>query len=174
MLRTGLVPEASHLDKVENTMSSFDLDAEFVRTMAKLLEESGLTEMEYSEGERRIRLSRMAPPAAYPAAFAMPQAPLPAAPVAPSAPAVAQAVAPAQNPNALKSPMVGTAYAASEPGGTPFVKVGDTVKAGQTVLIIEAMKVMNPIKAAKGGTVTEVLVSDAQPVEFGQPLLIIE
>jgi acetyl-CoA carboxylase biotin carboxyl carrier protein len=175
MLRTAPVSEASHLDKVENTMSSFDLDAEFVRTMAKLLEESGLTEMEYSEGERRIRLSRAAPQAAYPAAFAMPQAPLAAAPAAVApAPAAATAVPPAQNPNALKSPMVGTAYAASEPGGTPFVKVGDTVKAGQTVLIIEAMKVMNPIKAAKGGTVTEILVSDAQPVEFGQPLLIIE
>lgn len=161
------------MDKVENTMSSFDLDAEFVRTMAKLLEESGLTEMEYSEGERRIRLSRTAPAAAYPAAYAMPAAPLAAAPAA-AAPAAAPAVAPAQNPNALKSPMVGTAYAASEPGGTPFVKLGDVVKAGQTVLIIEAMKVMNPIKAAKGGTVTEILVSDAQPVEFGQPLLIIE
>ncbi len=154
-------------------MSSFDLDAEFVRTMAKLLEESGLTEMEYSEGERRIRLSRTAPPVAYPAAYAMPSAPM-APPPAAAAPVAAAAVAPAQNPNALKSPMVGTAYAASEPGGTPFVKVGDTVKAGQTVLIIEAMKVMNPIKAAKGGTVTEILVSDAQPVEFGQPLLIIE
>jgi len=162
------------LDKVENTMSNFDLDAEFVRTMAKLLEESGLTEMEYSEGERRIRLSRTTPRAVYPAGFAMPQAPMAAAPAAVPPPAAVPALAPAQNPNALKSPMVGTAYAASEPGGTPFVKVGDTVKAGQTVLIIEAMKVMNPIKAAKGGTVTEVLISDAQPVEFGQPLLIIE
>ncbi len=160
------------LDKVKKTMSSFDLDAEFVRTMAKLLEESGLTEMEYSEGERRIRLSRAAPVAA-PAAYAMPAAPVAVA-AAPVAAAAAPAASPAQHPGALKSPMVGTAYAASEPGGTPFVKVGDTVKAGQTVLIIEAMKVMNPIKAAKGGTVTEILISDAQPVEFGQPLLIIE
>ena len=157
------------LDKVKKTMSSFDLDAEFVRTMAKLLEESGLTEMEYSEGERRIRLSRAAPVAAT-AAYAVP-----AAPIAAAAPvAVAPATPPAQHPGALKSPMVGTAYAASEPGGTPFVKVGDAVKAGQTVLIIEAMKVMNPIKAPKGGTITEILISDAQPVEFGQPLLIIE
>ncbi|MFV3077090.1 acetyl-CoA carboxylase biotin carboxyl carrier protein [Niveispirillum fermenti] len=154
-------------------MSSFDLDAEFVRTMAKLLEESGLTEMEYSEGERRIRLSRAAPPAPVgfnPAAYAA--APMPA----PAAVAVAPVavVAPAQHPGTLKSPMVGTAYLASEPGAAPFVKAGDTVKAGQTVLIIEAMKVMNPIKAPKGGTVTELLVADAQPVEFGQPLLIIE
>ncbi|MFV3128637.1 acetyl-CoA carboxylase biotin carboxyl carrier protein [Niveispirillum sp. KHB5.9] len=154
-------------------MSSFDLDAEFVRTMAKLLEESGLTEMEYSEGERRIRLSRAAPPAPIgyaPAAYA--PAPVAAAPVA-AAPAAA-AVPPAQHPGAVKSPMVGTAYLASEPSAPPFVKAGDTVKAGQTILIIEAMKVMNPIKAAKGGTVTEILVSNSQPVEFGQPLLIIE
>lgn len=153
-------------------MSSFDLDAEFVRTMAKLLEESGLTEMEYSEGERRIRLSRAVPPAPMgyaPAAYA--PAPV-AAPVA-AAPA-AVAVPPAQHPGAVKSPMVGTAYLASEPGSPPFVKEGDTVKAGQTILIIEAMKVMNPIKAAKGGTVTQILVSNSQPVEFGQPLLIIE
>lgn len=155
-------------------MSSFDLDAEFVRTMAKLLEESGLTEMEYSEGERRIRLSRAVPPAPVgyaPMAYAAPAAAPVAAPVPAAAPA---AVPPAQHPGALKSPMVGTAYLASEPGATPFVKAGDSVKAGQTVLIIEAMKVMNPIKAPKGGTVTEILVSDAQPVEFGQPLLIIE
>lgn len=152
-------------------MSSFDLDAEFVRTMAKLLEESGLTEMEYSEGERRIRLSRAAPPAPIgyaPAAYA----PAPVAAVA--APAAAEAVAPAQHAGAVKSPMVGTAYLASEPSAPPFVKEGDTVKAGQTIMIIEAMKVMNPIKATKGGTVSQILVANAQPVEFGQPLLIIE
>lgn len=152
-------------------MSSFDLDAKFVRTMAKLLEESGLTEMEYSEGERRIRLSRAAPPAP------MGYAPAPVAPVAAPAPAAAApaaAVAPAQHPGAVKSPMVGTAYMAADPNSPPFVKEGDTVKAGQTILIIEAMKVMNPIKAAKGGTVTQILVANAQPVEFGQPLLIIE
>lgn len=155
-------------------MSSFDLDAEFVRTMAKLLEESGLTEMEYSEGERRIRLSRAVPqaPMGYAPAMYAPQAPAAAAPAAAPAPAVA--LPPAQHPGAVKSPMVGTAYCAAEPGAAPFVKVGDSVKAGQTVLIIEAMKVMNPIKAPKGGTVTDFLVSDAQPVEFGQPLLIIE
>lgn len=155
-------------------MSSFDLDAKFVRTMAKLLEESGLTEMEYSEGERRIRLSRAAPPA--PMGYAPAYAPAPVAAAAAPAPAAAPAaaVAPAQHPGAVKSPMVGTAYMASEPSAPPFVKEGDTVKAGQTILIIEAMKVMNPIKAPKGGTVTQILVANAQPVEFGQPLLIIE
>ncbi len=156
-------------------MSSFDLDAKFVRTMAKLLEETGLTEMEYSEGERRIRLSRAAPPP--PMGYAPAYAPAPAAPVA-AAPAAAApaavAVAPAQHPGAVKSPMVGTAYLASEPSAPPFVKEGDIVKAGQTILIIEAMKVMNPIKAPKGGTVTQILVANAQPVEFGQPLLIVE
>lgn len=154
-------------------MSSFDLDAEFVRIMAKLLEESGLTEMEYAEGERRIRLSRAVPPApmGYAPAYApAPVAPAAAAPVAAPAPAAA----PAQHPGAVKSPMVGTAYLASEPSAPPFVKEGDVVKAGQTIMIIEAMKVMNPIKAPKGGTVSQLLVANAQPVEFGQPLLIIE
>ncbi|WP_114391984.1 acetyl-CoA carboxylase biotin carboxyl carrier protein [Oleisolibacter albus] len=155
-------------------MASFELDAEFVRTMAKLLEESGLTEMEYSEGERRIRLSRAAPPAPAVAYAPMPAAAM-AAPVAAAAPAAPAAAAnPAQHPGALKSPMVGTAYAAAEPGAAPFVKPGDTVKAGQTVMIIEAMKVMNPIKAPKGGVITDILVKDAQPVEFGEVLMIIE
>lgn len=155
-------------------MSSFDLDAKFVRTMAKLLEESGLTEMEYSEGERRIRLSRAAPPAPMGYAPAYAPAPVAAPAAAPVAAAPVAAVAPAQHPGAVKSPMVGTAYLAADPSAPPFVKEGDTVKAGQTILIIEAMKVMNPIKAAKGGTVTQILVANAQPVEFGQPLLIIE
>ena len=156
-------------------MSSFDLDAKFVRTMAKLLEETGLTEMEYSEGERRIRLSRATPPAPMGYAPAYPTAAMAAAaPVAPAAAAPAAALAPAQHPGAVKSPMVGTAYLASDPGSPPFVKEGDTVKAGQTIMIIEAMKVMNPIKAPKGGTVIQILVANAQPVEFGQPLLIVE
>ncbi|QJE72953.1 acetyl-CoA carboxylase biotin carboxyl carrier protein [Aerophototrophica crusticola] len=155
-------------------MSSFDLDAEFVRTMAKLLQDSGLTEMEYSEGERRIRLTR-----AVPQAPTLAYAPMPAAmPAAAQAPAAATPAAPAgnpaQHPGAVKSPMVGTAYLAPEPGAAPFVKAGDTVKAGQTILIIEAMKVMNPIKAPRSGTVTDLLVKDAQPVEYGEALLVIE
>lgn len=154
-------------------MSSFDLDAEFVRKMALLLQETGLTEMEYSEGERRIRLTRQVMMAAPAMAMAQPAAaPAPAAPAAPvlkEAPAAA-----AQHPGAVKSPMVGTAYLAPEPGAAPFVKAGDQIKAGQTLLIIEAMKVMNPIKAPKSGTVTQILVADAQPVEYGEVLMVVE
>ncbi|TWB25824.1 acetyl-CoA carboxylase biotin carboxyl carrier protein [Nitrospirillum bahiense] len=150
-------------------MATFELDSEFVRKLAELLGETGLTEIEYAEGEKRIRLSRAAPAAAVaPVAVA--------APVAAAAPAAAPvaAVPPAQHPGAVKSPMVGTAYLAPEPGAGTFVKVGDAVKVGQTLLIIEAMKVMNPIKATKAGTVTQIQVGDAQPVEYGEVLLIIE
>ncbi|TWB64250.1 acetyl-CoA carboxylase biotin carboxyl carrier protein [Nitrospirillum viridazoti] len=150
-------------------MATFELDSEFVRKLAELLGETGLTEIEYAEGEKRIRLSRAAPAAMAPVAVA-------AAPVAAAAPAAAPvaAVPPAQHPGAVKSPMVGTAYLAPEPGAGTFVKVGDAVKVGQTLLIIEAMKVMNPIKATKAGTVTQIQVGDAQPVEYGEVLLIIE
>ena len=154
-------------------MATFELDAEFVRKMAELLTETGLTEIEYSEGEKRIRLTKAAPQIAQ-AMYAAPAALAPAPVAAAPAPAAPAAVSPAQHPGALKSPMVGTAYHAPEPGASPFVKVGDSVKAGQTLLIIEAMKVMNPIKAPKSGTITQILVNDAQPVEFGEPLMIIE
>ncbi|MBB6254831.1 acetyl-CoA carboxylase biotin carboxyl carrier protein [Nitrospirillum iridis] len=150
-------------------MATFELDNEFVRKLAELLGETGLTEIEYAEGEKRIRLSRAAPAAAMVAAAPV-AAPVATAPVA----APVAAVPPAQHPGAVKSPMVGTAYMAPEPGAPAFVKVGDTVKVGQTLLIIEAMKVMNPIKAAKAGTVTQIQAGDAQPVEYGEVLLIIE
>ncbi|CAO3350706.1 acetyl-CoA carboxylase biotin carboxyl carrier protein [Azospirillum melinis] len=149
-------------------MASFDIDGDLVRKLADLLRETGLSEIEFAEGEKRIRVTR--PTAAQ--TVAVQAAPvLAAAPVAVAAPAAAK---PASHPGAVTSPMVGTAYLAAEPGGTPFVRPGDVVKAGQTIMIIEAMKVMNPIKAPRGGTVAEVLVSDAQPVEFGEVLLIIE
>ncbi|HYF90295.1 acetyl-CoA carboxylase biotin carboxyl carrier protein [Azospirillum sp.] len=150
-------------------MASFDIDGDLVRKLADLLRETGLSEIEFAEGEKRIRVTR--PTAAQ--TVAVQAAPvLAAAPVAAvAAPASAK---PASHPGAVTSPMVGTAYLAAEPGGTPFVRPGDVVKAGQTIMIIEAMKVMNPIKAPRGGTVAEVLVSDAQPVEFGEVLLIIE
>lgn len=149
-------------------MASFDIDGDLVRKLADLLRETGLSEIEFAEGEKRIRVTR--PTAAQ--TVAVQAAPvLATAPVAVAAPAAAK---PASHPGAVTSPMVGTAYLAAEPGGTPFVRPGDVVKAGQTIMIIEAMKVMNPIKAPRGGTVAEVLVSDAQPVEFGEVLLIIE
>ncbi|SMH58481.1 acetyl-CoA carboxylase biotin carboxyl carrier protein [Azospirillum agricola] len=150
-------------------MASFDIDGDLVRKLAELLRETGLSEIEFAEGEKRIRVTR---PTA-PQAVAVHAAPAVAAVPAPAA-AAAPAARPGNHPGAVTSPMVGTAYTAPEPGAAPFARPGDVVKAGQTVLIIEAMKVMNPIKAPRGGTVTEVLVSDAQPVEFGEVLLIIE
>ena len=148
-------------------MASFDIDGDLVRKLADLLRETGLSEIEFAEGEKRIRVTR--PTAAQTVAVHAPVAAA-ATPVAAAAPAAK----PANHPGAVTSPMVGTAYAAPEPGSAPFVRVGDTVKAGQTVLIIEAMKVMNPIKAPRGGTVVEILISDSQPVEFGEVLMIIE
>jgi acetyl-CoA carboxylase biotin carboxyl carrier protein len=147
-------------------MASFDIDGELVRKLADLLRETGLTEVEFAEGDRRIRVTRHA------AVSTVSVAPVPAPVIA------AAAARPGQGaqvpPGAVTSPMVGTAYVAPEPGASPFVKPGDPVKAGQTVMIIEAMKVMNPIKAPRSGTVSQVLVADAQPVEFGEVLLIIE
>lgn len=143
-------------------MAKFDVDSDLVRKLASLINETGLTELEYSEGEKRIRLQRGGVVMA-----AQPQMVAPAAGAAPAA-------APAAPIDAVTSPMVGTAYMAGAPGAKPFAPVGQKVKAGDTILIIEAMKVMNPIKAPKGGTVTQVLVADAQPVEFGQPLVVIE
>ena len=150
------------------TTGSMQVDTDLVRELAAMLNDTGLSEIEVEDGERKIRVSRnmtavsapmMAAPVAPPAAAA------PAAAAAPSAPAIAA--------NAMKSPMVGTAYLAPEPDAPPFVSVGQQVNVGDTVLIIEAMKVMNPIVAAISGTVTEILVESGQPVEFDQPLLVI-
>lgn len=144
------------------------IDPDLIRRLAELLKETGLGEIEYAEGERRVRVAM---PSAAPVATAV--APVVAAPGA--APAPAAAAAPGGAPaGAVTSPMVGTAYLAPEPNAPPFVKPGDKVREGQTVLIIEAMKVMNPIRAPRGGTVTRVLVVNGAPVEYGEPLLVIE
>jgi len=148
-------------------MPPFDIDPEAIRKLAELMTETDLSEIELAEGDRRIRVSRAA--AAAPAAVHF-TAPATAA----SAPAAPAAANPASHPGAVISPMVGTAYLQAEPGAPPFVSVGSPVRIGDTLLIIEAMKVMNPIKASKGGTLTQVLVSDGQPVEYGEPLMIIE
>lgn len=151
-------------------MATFDIDGDLVRKLAGLLDETGLTEIEFAEGEKRIRVTKGGTaPAFYAQAPAAGAASAAAATTSPPA-----ALGVSSHPGALTSPMVGTAYVSSEPGGPPFVRVGDTVKAGQTVLIIEAMKVMNPIKAPKAGMIAQVLVGDAQPVEFGEVLLTIE
>lgn len=152
-------------------MAKFELDTEFVRKLAQLLHETHLGEIELADGDKRIRVARQAVTVAAPAA----------APVAGgAAPAAAPTAAPAaeadlgKHPGAVKSPMVGTAYLAPEPGKPNFVAIGDKVTAGQTLLIIEAMKTFNPIKAPKAGTIMQILVANAHPVEFGEPLMIVE
>ena len=159
------------------TKKSADFNAELIGEIARIMAETGLTEVELSEGESTLRLSKQVTMVAAPAPVAA--APVAAAPAAPAAPADESApAAPSQNmanhPGAVNSPMVGTVYLAPSPGAADFVSVGAQVKEGETMMIIEAMKVMNPIPAPRGGTVKAILVSDAQPVEFGDPLIVIE
>jgi acetyl-CoA carboxylase biotin carboxyl carrier protein len=150
--------------------SAMNIDAALVRELADMLAETGLTEIEVEDGDRKIRVSRgtvaaAAPVAAAPVAVATPAAaPAAAAPVADAGPDVSQAI---------RSPMVGTAYLLPEPGAAAFVKTGDAVKAGDTLLIVEAMKVMNPITAPRDGTVGAILIENGQPVEYDQPLVVI-
>lgn len=154
------------------------IDARLVRKIADILKDTGLSEIEVEHGGLKIRVARelTAAPVNYVQAAAPTYAPAPAAaaPVA-AAPVAEAAPAPAVvRGDAVKSPMVGTVYLSPQPGADAFVKVGDTVSAGQTLLIVEAMKTMNPISAPKAGKVVEILVADAQPVEFGEPLVVIE
>jgi acetyl-CoA carboxylase biotin carboxyl carrier protein len=154
-------------------MAKSPFDSGLVRSLASLLDETNLTEIEYESEGTRIRVARQI---TYGAAIAAPlAAPVAAAPAA-AAPAAAPAAAadPASHPGALKSPMVGVAYLAPEPGKPNFVAVGDSVAVGQTILLIEAMKTYNPIRAAKAGKITQILVEDGSPVEYGEPLVIIE
>ena len=151
------------------TTGSMQVDTDLVRELAAMLNDTGLSEIEVEDGERKIRVSRNMTAVAAP----MMAAPVAAAAAAPAPAAAAAPSAPASSANALKSPMVGTAYLTPEPDAAPFVSVGQQVKAGDTVMIIEAMKVMNPIVAATSGTVTEILVESGQPVEFDQPLMVI-
>ena len=148
-----------------------NIDTKLVRELAELLAETGLSEIEVEDGDRKIKVARQIAAAAVAAPIAAPPAAV-AAPVV-TAPAATPAAAPAEHADAVKSPMVGTVYLSPEPGAASFVSVGQTVKAGDTLLIIEAMKVMNPIVAPNAGTVKAVLVENAQPVEFDQPLVVI-
>ena len=150
-------------------MSGFDVDSDLIRRLAELLDETGLSEIEVGEGEHRVRVVRGA-------AVALPAAhnPAPATAETPAAPASATADADANHPGAVTSPMVGTVFIAPEPSAPPYVKVGDTVTEGQPLFVIEAMKVMNPIRAPRAGTVTRVLVQNRDPVEYGDVLLILE
>jgi len=150
-------------------------DPEAVRTLATILADTGLTEIEIEGKEGRIRVVRApAPVIAAAAPVAGVQVPAPAA-VAPAAvPAAAEAQDFSRHPGAVLSPMVGVAYLAPEPGAPPFVAPGQQVTAGQTLLLIEAMKTFNQVKATKSGTVTRILVASGAPVEYGEPLLLVE
>jgi len=147
-------------------------DAAAIRTLAGLLSETGLTEIEYAIGDHRIRVARE--PAGSAAPVANGHAPSPPAGTKPSAPIETPAVPAADHPGAVTSPIVGIAYLAPQPGAPPFVRVGDTVSAGQTLLIIEAMKVMNQIRAPQAGRVTRIFAEDGEPVEYGAALMLIE
>lgn len=149
------------------------IDQQLIRDLAGILEETNLTEIEVEQDDLRIRVSRTPAPVQ---AYA--PAPIPVAPAAPAPAPAASHAAPApaadQSKNAVPSPMVGTAYSAPAPGAKPFIEIGQAVKEGQTLLIIEAMKTMNQIPSPRAGTVTAILFEDAQPVEFGEPLVVIE
>jgi len=150
------------------TEGGMRVDTDLIRELADLLTANELTEIQVEDGERKIKVRREAASFVAAPAYHAP-APAAAAPVAEAAAPAAEEV----SGNAVKSPMVGTAFLSSEPGGAPFVSVGKAVKAGDTLLIVEAMKVMNPITAPSGGTVKQIMVSDGQPVEFDQPLVVI-
>jgi len=151
-------------------------DVQLVRDLAQVLDSANLTDIKIDLGEVRIRVSRHAAPTSIVQGFASP--PMPGAGVvsveaAPS-PSLTTPIVATDTSNAITSPMVGTAYLAPAPGARPFVEIGQNVAEGETLLIVEAMKTMNPITAPRSGTVRAVLISDAQPVEFGEPLIIIE
>ena len=154
-------------DKIAETEGPLQVDTGLVRQLAEMLNESDLSEIEVQDGGRRIVVKRKL--AAAPAYHAAPAAIAAAAPAPPAAETPA-----ADHPGTVKSPMVGTVYLAGQPGAKPFIQPGDKVSAGDTLLIVEAMKVMNPITAPRAGTVKQVLVQDAQPIEFDQPLVIVE
>jgi acetyl-CoA carboxylase biotin carboxyl carrier protein len=143
------------------------VDRDLIRELTKLLEETGLTEIEIEQDGQRVRVARNGAPA-----------PAAARASAPAPQVITQSVAapldPGKHPGVVKSPMVGTAYAAPEPGAKPYIEIGSHVKAGDTLLVVEAMKTMNQIPAPRAGIVMQILFEDGQPVEFGEPLVIIE
>jgi acetyl-CoA carboxylase biotin carboxyl carrier protein len=147
------------------------VDRELIKELSALLDETGLTEIEIEQEGTRVRVARGAVASATPAVAIAPLHTT-AAPVTPAL--EASQLDPTKHPGLVVSPMVGTAYAAPEPGAKPFIEVGSKVKAGDTLLIVEAMKTMNQIPAPRGGTVIQILFEDGQPVEFGEPLVIIE
>jgi acetyl-CoA carboxylase biotin carboxyl carrier protein len=147
------------------------IDKELIRELAELLRETGLAEIEVEQDDFRIRVSLASAPAPAQVSVAPTPAAAPALERQPEPPPTAD---PSKHPGVVPSPMVGTVYRAPEPGARSFVEVGDSVQAGQTILIVEAMKHMNEVPAPRAGTVIAILVEDGQPVEFGEPLLVIE
>jgi acetyl-CoA carboxylase biotin carboxyl carrier protein len=166
-------------DLTDATESGEPIDTALVRRLADILKDTDLTEIEVEHGKLKIRVARKNPQGP---GQAMPYAPAPqmfAAPPAPAAAAAPTAESAAPAPAApagdvVKSPMVGTVYLQPQPGAKPFVQVGDRVSAGQTLLVVEAMKTMNPIPAPRAGVIAALLIEDAQPIEFGEPLIVIE
>jgi len=159
----------------DTTADAMRIDVDLVRQLAQLLDDTSLTEIEVEDGGRKIRIARKAAAAAAaPVQYAPAAASAPTFAVPNSAPSAEIVAAPPSMVNAVKSPMVGTAYLSPNPEAKAFVSVGDTVAAGDTLLIVEAMKVMNPILAPSAGRVSAVLVTSGQPVEFDQPLVVIE
>ena len=150
------------------------IDARLVRKLADILTETGLSEIEVEHNDLKIRVAKTLAPAPAAVHYAPPPAAVAAAAPAPSAAPAAAPEAAARKGDVVNSPMVGTVYLQPQPDAPAFVKVGDTVTAGQTLLIVEAMKTMNPIPAPRGGKIVEIIVQDAQPVEFGEPLIVIE
>ncbi|KZC99769.1 MULTISPECIES: acetyl-CoA carboxylase biotin carboxyl carrier protein subunit [unclassified Thalassospira] len=144
-------------------MSKFNIDNDAIRQLAELLDDTNLTEIEVAAGDNRIRVARQGTMVAA----------APAAPAA-SAPAVAAPSDAASHPGAVKSPMVGVVYFAPEPGAAPFISIGASITEGQTLMLIEAMKTFNPIRAPKSGKITQIIANDGHPVEYDEPLVIIE
>jgi acetyl-CoA carboxylase biotin carboxyl carrier protein len=161
-------PKSANSDAPDTAETAHE---EMVRSLAKLLDETHVSEIEVERGGLRVRVARHAVGMAAPMMGAAPHA-IDTPRVAAAEPRAA--LDPAKHPGVILSPMVGTAYRAPEPGGKPFIDIGSVVKAGETLLIIEAMKTMNQIPAPRAGTVTQILFEDGQPVEFGEPLLIVE
>jgi acetyl-CoA carboxylase biotin carboxyl carrier protein len=149
---------------------SLSFDPEALRILAELINTTGLSEIELAEGDRKVRLARTLAPVSVPVMAAA----APAAPAALPLPAAEPKTDPAKHPGLVKSPMVGVAYLSAEPGAAPYVSLGQSVEAGATLLLIEAMKTFNQIKAPRAGTVKQIFVTSGAPVEFDEPLLIIE
>jgi acetyl-CoA carboxylase biotin carboxyl carrier protein len=161
--------EMAKADLSKAELAKQEIDHELIRALAKLLDETGLTEIEFERGGQRVRVARQVQ-----AAVAVASAVRATTIEATTLPSGSGTVDPSKHPGVVTSPMVGTCYRAAEPGTRPFVEVGARVRAGEPLLIVEAMKTMNQIPAPRAGTVIQILIEDGHPVEFGEPLMIIE